>query len=319
MDTYPQRLFEVTDLGQLDEFIAAHQEEHLHLDFKLAKSTMTRDDRKNLAKAVSGFANADGGVIVWGVDAKPNADGIDCAVGKSPISPLSQFMSQLALFTGEAANPIVDGVIHRKIEESPDAGYVVTYVPASDGGPHMAKLGEDRYFKRSGGRFAKMEHYEVADLFGRRQRPLLKLTHKLVHPPPPGCAQDTLNIILGLDNSGRGSARAPYIDVKVNPPFTPTTYGFAQARPEVNVFRTIYTAAPMKRWRLIGKADFILHPGLEVDLMRVWCPLPPYPGGFSDLTIEYQLAAENYPLQSTNLIIRADDLSGMIYAPSIRL
>ncbi|MBR6408801.1 MAG: putative DNA binding domain-containing protein, partial [Alphaproteobacteria bacterium] len=57
----------------LDEFILNMQSEELFLDFKQAVSTgknnntLHKDDRKNLAKAISGFGNSEGGVIVWGV------------------------------------------------------------------------------------------------------------------------------------------------------------------------------------------------------------------------------------------------------------
>lgn len=68
---------------------------------------------------------------------------------------------------GAAASPIVDGVEHKKIEAEADEGFGATFFPASDSGPHMAKLGSDRYFKRSGSQFLRMEHFEIADMFGR--------------------------------------------------------------------------------------------------------------------------------------------------------
>lgn len=56
----------------IDEFILNQQTEELFLDFKQAVSvgknftTLHRDDRKNLSKAISGFGNSEGGVIIWG-------------------------------------------------------------------------------------------------------------------------------------------------------------------------------------------------------------------------------------------------------------
>lgn len=186
MPTYPEQLYASLNKALIDRFIIEHQEENLHLDFKLAQASMdSRDDRKTLAKALSGFANGDGGVIVWGVDASPNEDGIDCAHTKRPILPLSQFISKLNEYTGQAVNPLVGGIVHRRIDAGKDSGFAATLVPASDAGPHMAKLGEDRYYKRSGSRFAKMEHYEVADMFGRRARPLLHVDCRL-HVTGPG-------------------------------------------------------------------------------------------------------------------------------------
>ena len=72
--------FESLDVDAINAFIRERQEEHLYLDFKLAnQADLNRDDRKNLAKALSGFANSSGGIIIWGVEANDkNADGIDC-------------------------------------------------------------------------------------------------------------------------------------------------------------------------------------------------------------------------------------------------
>ena len=37
----------------------------------------------------------------------------------------------------------------------------------------MAKAGEDRYYKRSGASFYRMEHFDLEDMFGRRLKPKL--------------------------------------------------------------------------------------------------------------------------------------------------
>ena len=42
---------------------------------KMADLERELEERRNFAKAVSGFANSDGGLIVWGIDARPNSDG----------------------------------------------------------------------------------------------------------------------------------------------------------------------------------------------------------------------------------------------------
>src|SRR5713101_6582482 len=103
------------DVAAIENFVADRQEENLHLDFKTADPRLSRDDRRNLAEAISGFANSDGGLIVWGIDARPNQQGVDAAVGKREISALGLFLSKLNQHTGDAATPIVDGVNHKKI------------------------------------------------------------------------------------------------------------------------------------------------------------------------------------------------------------
>ena len=61
--------FERMDKTSIANLIAEKRDEDLHVEFKTVNSSdLTHpDDRKNLAKALSGFANAAGGLIIWGV------------------------------------------------------------------------------------------------------------------------------------------------------------------------------------------------------------------------------------------------------------
>jgi hypothetical protein len=149
-----EQLFDSLSAGDLDSYIVAGQEEHLLLDFKtITKSDLSHsDDKKNLAKAISGFANSSGGIVIWGIDARKNQNGIDCAVGKEEIKSLSMFLSRLNEFTGLAVSPIADGVRHRSILTGVDEGFAISLIPESDS-PYMAKFHEDRYYKRSGDSF----------------------------------------------------------------------------------------------------------------------------------------------------------------------
>jgi len=99
------QFYDSIDINKIDEFLEIGQQEHLHLDFKTVNKTqMDRDDRKNLAKCISGFANSDGGVIVWGIEARKNEDGVDCAKNKRPIENIQQFLSRLNTLTGEVVS-----------------------------------------------------------------------------------------------------------------------------------------------------------------------------------------------------------------------
>jgi hypothetical protein len=170
--------FDQLNWKAIESYIKLGQEENLHLDFKTVKNAdMTApDDRRNLARGISGFANSNGGIIVWGVDARKNADGVDCANGIAEISKPALMVSRLNTLTGDATSPIVDGIRHRAITNpETNAGVVVTLVPETDSGPYMAKLGEQRYFKRSGDSFYQMEHFDLEDMFGRRQKPRLEI------------------------------------------------------------------------------------------------------------------------------------------------
>src|SRR5258708_22736806 len=116
--------FDNLNKAALDELVSQLQQEHLHLDFKTIKnaSLKSTNDLRTLTRAISGFANSDGGIVIWGVDARPDADGVDAANGLKPIASLSQLLSRLNQLTGEAAAPRVDGVLHKTIPFDGDAG-----------------------------------------------------------------------------------------------------------------------------------------------------------------------------------------------------
>ena len=72
----------------INEFIAEAASEELFLDFKRSANNgdgprIHQDDRNNLAKAVSGFGNSEGGTIVWGVECSPTKSRGDVASGKN--------------------------------------------------------------------------------------------------------------------------------------------------------------------------------------------------------------------------------------------
>src|SRR5687768_8859252 len=64
----------------IDELVANQQSEELFLDYKLTEFAETDkklppQSRLHLAKAISGFGNSEGGVIIWGVRCVPSEGG----------------------------------------------------------------------------------------------------------------------------------------------------------------------------------------------------------------------------------------------------
>ena len=66
----------------INNFIEEKKAEELFLDFKRSSDNgsgnkLSQNDRNNLAKAISGFGNSEGGMIVWGVDCSQDIDGAE--------------------------------------------------------------------------------------------------------------------------------------------------------------------------------------------------------------------------------------------------
>ena len=280
--------FDALTLDDLNGYITKGQEENIYLDFKtINRADLSHsDDKKNLAKAMSGFANSSGGLVIWGIDARKNADGVDCASEKKEIDPLPLFVARLNELTGNAVSPIVEGVRHKPIPSNGGTGFAVTLVPESDSGPHMAKLGEDRYYKRSGDSFYKMEHFDLEDMFGRRKKPKLNLTTRL-----EGRGTAT-KIVLAIENTGRGTAKAPYLAFGITPPFQARAYGLDgngnDGLPKLHFGQHL-------KYRYGASADFVIHPGTIHDVTAVTLGLNPRLESIpdKDIVVEYEISAED--------------------------
>ncbi len=296
-------VFQALSLESLNGYLQHFQEENLQLDFKLVDDPglVNRNDKKTLAIAISGFANASGGLIVWGVNARKNDDGIDCVTALPGVPNPELLLARLNELTGEAVNPIADGVQHRIVGKVDNgSGFVVTMVPESSSGPHMAKLGENRYYKRAGDSFYQMEHFDIADMFGRRPHPLLKLAHTVRNPGPDA------EIIVSLRNDGRGSARAPYFALSVESPFRRHMHGLDGNNREGLPFLAEQTNRALLRYGARG--DFVIHPAVTHDVLKLTrsnnaTPVPP-----NGVTIHYAIACDDQPLTDNILILPAEEV-----------
>ncbi len=147
MDNYLQRLLDIWGpdtnslskvLDWIEKTVERKAEEGLYLDFKQKSDkrdpALNDDDKANLAKAISGFANTDGGLIVWGVKARADKkDEPDVAVELLPISNLKTFQTRLNALSGELVNPPVAGVENRLVPNisNVDTGATFTRSPGS--------------------------------------------------------------------------------------------------------------------------------------------------------------------------------------------
>lgn len=139
---------------------------------------MHEDDRKNLAKAISGFGNSAGGLIVWGVKCEKKRDGIDIPTKATPLKAVVQFKSQIEGLISGFTMPAHDGVENETIIVNDDGdGYLLTYIPKSDYAP-LRSLEQEQYFWRSGSSFQSVSHDALAGMFGRRPEPKIELVYK---------------------------------------------------------------------------------------------------------------------------------------------
>ena len=165
----------------IDEFIVNMQTEELFLDFKQAISigkngaTLHKDDRKNLAKCISGFGNSEGGVVVWGVECSRDLDIGDVAKAKVKVKNVYRFLSWLENAISGCTIPSHNKVRnHIKSVDKNGDGFIATYIPKSEQAPLMSTVGNNIYI-RSGSNNVPAPYSVIAGMFGRRPQPNVDL------------------------------------------------------------------------------------------------------------------------------------------------
>jgi len=142
------------------------------LDFKGAAQIDDAGTKKTWSEALAGFANTQGGVLIWGVDArKDQATGIDAACGLSFVKNPSTFKSRLNELHHQATEPPVLGVeIEAYSFGSDDNGFVICFVPESPFKPHRAEYAGRQYIIRAGDDFVVPSVSLLRNLFFSQSR-----------------------------------------------------------------------------------------------------------------------------------------------------
>jgi hypothetical protein len=201
----------------ISDFISDREAECLFLDFKRSADNgngkkLHQNDRANLAKAISGFGNSEGGIIVWGVDCREGEDYADIAQAKYPIVDPNRYRSWLEGAVSSSTIPPHSGVEHHVILTSEEnKGYIITYIPKSNHAPHQVIAlgkGNMQYYIRAGSDFVPTPHAVLSGMFGRR--PQLNIFHMFTSLFPkiiePQNTHIKLEIGIQIVNGGQGIA-----------------------------------------------------------------------------------------------------------------
>jgi hypothetical protein len=302
----------ITALRWIESTVERGAEEGLYLDFKQksdrAGAGPNDYDRANLAKAISGFANTDGGLIVWGVKAKADQkDDPDVAVGLAAIKNLRTFQTALNSLSGELVNPPVGGVENRYVPKpGTNNGYVITVVPRRHDTLVQANAKTCKgFYIRSGSGFHQLPEPLIAEFYRRRPAPILRLSLELAEQAqfvedvleaenwaesawnerkPWG--QCTFQQCLAvewcgqLNNEGLGTAGRVVVDLRVSPCARWEVINFAYERHHTGWDPIVYAPAPTTSFEVVasnqgvGKALDPIHPGQSMTVVRGMLNIP---------------------------------------------
>lgn len=303
--------FNKIDISEIDRMVDEGQEENVHLEFKTTVHPIFNNDnrefdKKNLSEVISGFANSNGGIVIWGVKAKKNKNNQDIADQKKPILELTRFLNSLNRLEGQAVTPIVSGIIHRKILVGDDEGFVKTYIPPSDNAPHMANYSSKHYYKRSGDSFYICEHYDIRDMFQRRQYAELELLVKDKTEIDESILRGTIirfEKVISMVNKGRNIARAPQLKVEINEPYFFSEFGL-DGNGNIGLFSRRAIPRTRNTSTYMGGQDILLYPDILYDLDKIWLEVPKNTESLPALEIKYLIVAENAEKKSGSLTVK---------------
>jgi hypothetical protein len=308
-----KQIFDGLTLETIERFVAERQEEHLSLDFKTGGQELTSgDDKRNLAELLSGFSNSAGGIVVWGVATRKDSAGRDVAVELKPLANIIRFVTRLDEFTPLLVVPINASVTHRAFERSDGSGYAATFVPETDSGPHMALGGHDRFFKRAGDRFYRMEQFDVSDMFGRRRRGSLAIGVAVSAGSSshgPGGTKRTVQILIELQNHGRASLAAPFLRLHTSAPYQVRIHGASSRSNGDALFESL--PGPGHHLWLIAGANVLLHPKMALPVAAVTAELWDYES-IQPCKISFSHAALDLPLTEGDLDVDAETVARVV-------
>jgi hypothetical protein len=249
----------------IEQLVADRQQENVALEFKTKSDASdgepNRDDRRNLGIVLSAFSNSMGGVLVWGIRAAKDADGVDCATELRPITGIERFKADVTRLVSQAIMPRHDGIVVEAIPsaKSPKSGYLVIYVERSDRRPHRCEIGDRQYFKRSGDSSIAMEHYDIEDSFKRLVVPWLELEWS-VRPGQevggPGETSRKASVEIRLKNSSSVTARFPFLIL------TKTEGAYVRAPGALG--HGLISSVDQGQAVFAGGADHVIHPDLSL-------------------------------------------------------
>ncbi len=146
-------------------------------------------------------------------------------------------------------------------------------------------------------------------MFGRRRRPVIELAHRLRfssrHPATRDVWEWEFSIVVGLSNSGRGPARAPYLALRVTGGhFDP--YGLngngGNGLPRL-------ASAGLPGWTAFGAPmDTVIHPKTRHDVTSIRVRTPTNVASLADIAIEFRATADGTELQEGKVVISRQEL-----------
>jgi hypothetical protein len=235
------------------------------LDFKTEDPDPKKRDRKireTWSEAIGGFANNQGGVLVWGIDARPtNIRGVqvDAAKAEKPMTEPVALKSRLAELQRQATDPPLLNVEVRAygLADDPGKGFVVCYVPEGAFKPYRSEQASQQWYIRAGDNFVVMSRSMLQAMFYPRSRAVFRVKAEMSLEFLDEGRRTVMTLKVWVTN--QGTATAKDITLRLHDNLTP--------------YRGEWTRS--LGWELLGEVfwrQFSMHPGVSASepVILVW-------------------------------------------------
>jgi hypothetical protein len=139
------------------------------------------DVLKIWSAAVSGFANTEGGVIIWGIDCR-RTEGVDAASALALLDDPLALKSQLQTNINQTTDPPVQGIDIEVVTSSGGKGFLVCFIPESTNKPHRSEQQKNKpYMIRCGDSFVIPSPSLLRAMFYPKVSPNLRILVNSVH------------------------------------------------------------------------------------------------------------------------------------------
>lgn len=157
-------------IEQLESLLANREQEGLYLEFKRGLALrLANDARRELIKDCTGFANAAGGLLLYGI-AEETVDGVDVAAGVDAVPAGGGDSARISEILRSNTSPPLSRFEITELA-LPNGGGRVVAIQIEAGATAHQNLIDLRYYQRAGSTTVPMTDFQIRDVMNRRSKP----------------------------------------------------------------------------------------------------------------------------------------------------
>ena len=168
---------EIKTIEDLQSLIDNEIEESTELEYKSSFAMENPKWKEELAKDVSAMANANGGIVIYGIREKEGSSGHSVPSEILPIPYKDMSKDKLSQLLSSNIRPIIEDVEITVVPFDDNGGCFIVEIPQSSTA-HQNKLTHLYYIRRNA-IVEVMEDYQIRDVMNRSKHPLIELEFEL--------------------------------------------------------------------------------------------------------------------------------------------